>query len=221
MLLFLLGTKNKTHIHLTPMTSRHLYFFNVTQHGFPAFAWMNFVRNPVSRFISDFYYVRGRHRWIHNRVLKNQPRPSELWFNMSLDTCVAEANTECLPALGQDHELQLTYFCGQHPHCRIVGDRGALARAKRHAEHYYSVVGILEEMPLSLQVLQAYMPRFFTGATQMNNSTGEIRRNVKHDKPEVSETTKRALESRLKEDMEFYQFLKQRLHLQAEALSEK
>ena len=42
-----------------------------------------------------------------------------------------------------------------------------MQRAKRNVEEHYSVVGILEEMDVTLQVFEKYVPRFFNGATKV------------------------------------------------------
>ncbi len=43
----------------------------------------------------------------------------------------------------------------------------AMQKAKQNVEKYYSVVGVLEEMDVTLKVLEKYIPRFFTGASQV------------------------------------------------------
>lgn len=42
-----------------------------------------------------------------------------------------------------------------------------MQNAKRNVEKYYSVIGVLEEMDITLKVLENYIPRFFTGANQV------------------------------------------------------
>lgn len=42
-----------------------------------------------------------------------------------------------------------------------------MQKAKRNVEKHYSVVGVLEEMDVTLKVLENYIPRFFTGASQV------------------------------------------------------
>lgn len=42
-----------------------------------------------------------------------------------------------------------------------------MQRAKRNVDEHYAVVGILEEMDVSLQVMEKYIPRFFSGATEI------------------------------------------------------
>ncbi|XP_064111259.1 uncharacterized protein LOC135218739 [Macrobrachium nipponense] len=199
---------------------RHIYFFNVTRLGLPRAAWINLVREPVSRYISNFYYIRKRSRWNSTKLLKKQKSPPPWWFDMSLDDCIEVGRPECHPSSSQMN-LQLTFFCGHHPECRKVGSRWALYRAKRHAEQYYSVVGILEEFTLSLSVLEGYLPRYFGNVHNIRLSSGEVKLNTNNSPSStkrVSAATLETLQSLLKEDLEFYEFLRQRLHLQAMAL---
>ena len=44
---------------------------------------------------------------------------------------------------------------------------GALERAKRAVEQHYAVVGILEDLNSTLTVLEHYVPRFFSGASNV------------------------------------------------------
>ncbi|CAL4060129.1 unnamed protein product, partial [Meganyctiphanes norvegica] len=196
---------------------RHMYYFNMTRSE--NFIWINFIRDPVERFVSEFYFMRSPARWA-KPMMKKQKRPPKSWFTMKLETCVLAEHPECLPDVGHDHELQLTYFCGQHPECRVVGSRWALQQAKENVERYYSVVGLLEEMLLSLQVLQSYIPRFFNNVTHISTSLGLISTKMNEDKtkPLVSGRILSVLRSRLGEDNEFYDFIRQRLHLQAAAI---
>ena len=50
------------------------------------------------------------------------------------------------------------------PECEIFGSRQALEIAKRNVEKYYAVVGVLEKMQESLEVLENYVPAFFKNA---------------------------------------------------------
>ena len=43
----------------------------------------------------------------------------------------------------------------------------AMQQAKQHVEQHYAVVGVLEEMDITLQVLENYIPKFFKGATKV------------------------------------------------------
>ncbi|XP_076048250.1 heparan sulfate 2-O-sulfotransferase hst-2-like [Oratosquilla oratoria] len=197
--------------------NRHMYYFNVSRFGYPRPVMVNLIRDPVDRFISNFYYVRSNLRWKSNWKLKSNDPPPKSWFEKKLDTCIGLGDPECLPVQGKLRELQLSYFCGHHPGCLQVGNQGALQRAKRHVENYYSVVALLEEYLLSFKVLEEYVPRFFANVTSEKMSSGTIKRKTTF-KPPVSNSTKNLLRNILKEDMEFYDFAKQRLHKQANAL---
>ena len=71
-------------------------------------------------------------------------------------------------------ELQLSYFCGSSCHCSDPSSRAALQLAKANletrweeeGEARYAVVGVMEELGESLEVLEARLPRWFKGAAQ-------------------------------------------------------
>ncbi|XP_064113613.1 uronyl 2-sulfotransferase-like [Macrobrachium nipponense] len=199
---------------------RHIYYFNFTRLGFPKPALINLVREPVKRFISQFYFTRSRSRWQKVKHLKSRPRPPNWWFDLKLDDCIQAKRPECFPHPEQEMSLQLTFFCGHHPECKKLGSGWALYRAKRHVESYYSVVGLLEEMPLSLSVLEGYLPRFFKGVKNIPESSGGVKLNAgeKNQRRSISNSTKEAIKGFLKEDIDFYEFVRQRLHLQAKRL---
>lgn len=48
------------------------------------------------------------------------------------------------------------------------GSKWALQRAKFIIEHEFSVVGILNKMNETIQVLENYLPRFFAGKIKAN-----------------------------------------------------
>lgn len=200
---------------------RHMYYVDFAKQGNSRVAWMNIIRDPVERIISEFYFIRVKSRWDTIESLKkiSHRKPPDSWFEMTLDECVPAKHPECYPRLGQYMRMQLTFLCGTDPVCSQVGNRKALQLAKMHVERQYSVVGTLEEFPLTLRVLEAYLPRFFHGVTSLEHSSGNVKKNVGEYKPTVSEETKMTLRALLKEDVELYDFVRQRLFLQAEAIA--
>ena len=50
---------------------------------------VNMVRDPVSRLVSQFYYLRAAKRWTRAE------RPPQVWFSKKLETCVLSGDTEC------------------------------------------------------------------------------------------------------------------------------
>jgi hypothetical protein len=104
------------------------------------------------------------------------------WRGKDLSACVLSGDPECALAEGVPGDLPVAYLCGQQPHCRIVGDRAALAQAKANVEAFYPVVGILEELSMcdfietdcshllpdkTLVVLEHKLPEFFSGAQEL------------------------------------------------------
>jgi len=98
----------------------------------------------------------------------------------------------------------------------------AMQRAKKNVEKHYSVVGVLEEMDVTLKVLENYIPKFFTGATQVyyDNVSAMVKINKNMYKPPVSEQVKNILRQNFTREIEFYEFCKQRLHMQHAALND-
>ncbi|XP_047483949.1 uncharacterized protein LOC125035760 [Penaeus chinensis] len=199
---------------------RHLFYMDNVKLGFPQVSWMAIVRDPVERLISQFYYIRIESRYDNIKLLEGR-KPTQEFLNMTLDECVPAKDTRCWYRQGTHQMLQLSFFCGQETFCQLVGNRKALQLAKYHAETRYTAVGILEELPLSYKVFQHYLPLFFARATTLEEGTGNMRWNSQDEKPAVSERTKNLMRSYLKEDLEFYHFLKQRLYLQAEAIAKQ
>ena len=73
----------------------------------------------------------------------------------------------CAHNKGFVYNYQLSYFCGSYKQCVRAGDPSALQQAKLNLEKYYSVVGCTEDLEKSLNVFEAYLPRFFKGAPQL------------------------------------------------------
>ena len=75
----------------------------------------------------------------------------------------------------QQAPLQISFYCGHEPECDEFGSEAALSIAKRNVEKYFAVVGVLELLDLSLEVLENYVPRFF-----------QVRQTTKQEKNRLS-----------------------------------
>ncbi|KAK7081015.1 hypothetical protein SK128_007320 [Halocaridina rubra] len=194
----------------------HKYFFDHVGNYNGQLVWMNVLRDPVERFISDFYWLRrGTDA---NRLMLQITRGSfEEEENLDLNKCTPEGHPSCTWTAWPPGELQLTYLCGTNESCVQRGNKWALQRAKYNIAKYYGVVGILEELPLSLAVMEAYIPVFFKIHKRIRaSSIATHARNSDVKKP-VSNVTRNILRNNLKEDYELYKYAQQRLHLQAAA----
>ncbi|XP_050675211.1 heparan sulfate 2-O-sulfotransferase pipe isoform X1 [Leptidea sinapis] len=206
---------------------KHVCYTNFTRFGYPSPIYVNVVRDPVERVISWYYYVRAPWYYVERkRAFPDLPLPDPAWLKKDFETCVLSGDRECRYQEGEthegigDHRRQTLFFCGHEPQCTPFNSNEALQRAKRVVEQQYAVVGVLEDMNSTLLALERYIPRFFRGALRMYweelNTFNRINRNA--FKPPVSEEVKNIVRANFTREIEFYEFCKQRLHLQLKAL---
>ncbi|XP_069986470.1 heparan sulfate 2-O-sulfotransferase pipe isoform X2 [Penaeus vannamei] len=178
---------------------RDMYFFDVTRMGFARPVWTALVQDPVE---SD---AGTKDRDISG---------------LSLEQCVISRDALCWYSKGEQRALQLSFFCGQHTFCEVVGSRSGLQMAKYQVEHQFSVVGVLEELTLSFAVLQEYVPRYWGNATALMTRTALEREDLEiaNYLREIPEKVRQYLRALLREEIDFYLFVRQRLHLQAASL---
>ena len=58
-------------------------------------------------------------------------------------------------------DSQIPFFCGDSVDCRTVGSATALKQALQNVETKFVMVGVLEILDKSLEVMQCRMPKFF------------------------------------------------------------
>jgi len=203
---------------------KHTCFSNFTRHGYDMPIYMNIVRDPIERVISWFYYIRAPWYIIERKqAFPELPLPHPKWLKKDFESCVLDGDRECQFIPGEyhdgvgDHRRQAMFFCGHDERCVEFNGEYAMNKAKSNVEQYYSVVGILEELELSLKVMEEYVPLFFRGAADIYRATNaHVNRNIY--KPPVSPRVKEILRKNFTKEIEFYEFCKQRLHLQYLAL---
>ncbi|CAB3260005.1 unnamed protein product [Arctia plantaginis] len=213
----------------TPPASyiKHVCYTNFTRYGYPSPIYVNVVRDPVERVISWYYYVRAPWYYVERkRAFPDLPLPDPAWLKKDFETCVLSGDRECRYIEGEthegigDHRRQTLFFCGHEPQCTPFNSVEALQRAKRVVEQQYAVVGVLEDLNSTLLAFERYVPRFFDGALQLYweelNTFNRINRNA--FKPPVSEAVKQIVRANFTREIEFYEFCKQRLHMQLRAL---
>ncbi|XP_054086196.1 heparan sulfate 2-O-sulfotransferase pipe-like [Zeugodacus cucurbitae] len=92
----------------------------------------------------------------------------------------------------------------------------------KHVEHEYAVVGSWEDLNITLEVLEHYIPRFFRGATKLyfdvENGMISTPMNANPWKPTISTHIKELIRKNFTREYEFYNFCKQRLYKQYYAL---
>ncbi|OQR74473.1 uronyl 2-sulfotransferase-like [Tropilaelaps mercedesae] len=193
----------------TPPASfdRHLHFVNFNLLGQASPVFINVVRDPVERVVSDYYYRRA----VARKNLDSYPvTPSEYWLNKPIEECLRRGDAECRYITGYTQIGHMVpYFCGHYLRCAVVNDQWALERAKRNIELYYGVVGLVELLPETMSVLEHRLPLFFQGATEVFERIGL--QNANPDKPKVAFEAKLHLRLNLTNDLKLYNFIKERL----------
>ena len=179
---------------------RHLHFVDFQAHRMPFTpVYVNVIRRPVDRFISDYYFKRFR--WSRN--LTNEER------HMTFDECVLGNHSECL----EEQAFRIIpYFCGQRDLC-LTPSRQALELAKHNVIKHYSVVGLQEDLLHTFALWEQTSPNIFANLTlfayRFLRHPQKI--NVSKDKKPVSDEAKRRMSERLGYENEFYDFIQDRL----------
>ena len=104
--------------------------------------------------------------------------------------------------------------------CSQFNNIKALQIAKSNVERFYPVVGVVENINMTLMILEAKMPQYFKGAFE-EYYTGEgvmSKRNKNHEKKEVSQDVINMIKKNITYEYEFYNFCKQRLENQFKLL---
>ncbi|XP_026848545.1 heparan sulfate 2-O-sulfotransferase pipe isoform X1 [Drosophila persimilis] len=202
---------------------KHVCFTNFTKFNLPKPIYLNVVRDPVERVISWFYYVRAPWYFVERKAaFPDLPLPHPAWLKKDFETCVLSGDQECTYTQGVtvegigDHRRQSLFFCGHDYECTPFNTVGALEKAKFAVEQQYAVVGVLEDLNTTLSVLEKYVPRFFEGVRDIYATSAEYltKINKNNFKPPVSESVKDIVRRNFTNEIEFYQFCRQRLHKQ-------
>ncbi|XP_065206870.1 heparan sulfate 2-O-sulfotransferase pipe isoform X2 [Planococcus citri] len=206
---------------------KHVCHINFSSFDLPDPIYINVVRDPVERVISWYYYVRAPWYYVERKqAFPDLPLPDPMWLKKDYETCVTSHDKECQYNQGVtkegigDHRRQSMFFCGHSEDCTPFNSAEAVEKAKRVVDEQYAVVGVLEDMNITLTVLEHYIPRFFKGAADIYYSHMEEFRRINKNiyKPPVGEEIKDIVRKNFTREIEFYQFCRQRLHKQFLAL---
>ncbi|CAF1627286.1 unnamed protein product [Adineta ricciae] len=190
---------------------RHMYFVDFNALKYPQPVYINIIRDPVKRIISQYYWTRQSCRE-ENRCYLDMK-----YFNETLDECVQRRSaSECInPAQGVD--TILPFFCGHDPKCESLSNY-SLNEAKKNIINHYTVVGVVEELYNFLFLLERLFPRFFRNISLRYMSDDQIRiessTRTTGKRPEPSNSTKAALRKALALEYDLYDFVKTRFQNQ-------
>ncbi|XP_069829883.1 uronyl 2-sulfotransferase isoform X2 [Dendropsophus ebraccatus] len=151
--------------------TRHVHFLNFSRFGAEQPVYINIIRDPVNRFLSNYFFRRfGDWRGEQNHMIRTPGMKEEERY-LDINECILENYAECSnPRLF----YIIPYFCGQHPKCRDPGE-WALERAKQNVKENFLLVGILEELEDVLLLLERFLPHYFKDVMSIyKNPGGEV-----------------------------------------------
>ncbi|XP_067845441.1 uronyl 2-sulfotransferase a isoform X2 [Heptranchias perlo] len=192
--------------------TRHVHFLNFTRFGVEQPVYINIIRDPISRFVSNYFFRRfGDWRSEQNHQIRTPGMKDEERY-LDINDCILESYAECNnPRVF----YIIPYFCGQHPKCRDPGE-WALQRAKDNMNENYLLVGILEELEDVLLLLERLLPHYFKDASavyhsaeyrKLGNGTITVKKQV--PSPEALQM----LYQRMRYEYDFYNYVKDQFHL--------
>lgn len=128
--------------------------------------YMNMVRDPVERLLSDYNYLRS-FQSRKNHALSYREKHGDI----SVDECIfgnTKFSGKCLPI----SNLQAHFFCGMekspcHENSTLLASRAAI-----NLEKLYTV-GITERYDDTLKLLETKYPKFFKGISELYMSKQE------------------------------------------------
>nr|XP_054753124.1 uronyl 2-sulfotransferase-like [Lytechinus pictus] len=193
---------------------RHLYFVDFRRYGAAQPKYINIIRDPLSRMVSQYYFQRFGDGKSEDRNYQGDA------MHQTFDECVLQNKVECY---GPRTFYIVPYFCGQDSRCREK-TMWAVEEAIRNVKDNYVAVGLLEELEDTLKVFEKLVPEFFDGVLDIYKTSvlGEARNNItamttKHKVPPSPEVIKK-MKSILKLEYIFYDFIKTRFHMQKREL---
>ncbi|XP_057194983.1 heparan sulfate 2-O-sulfotransferase 1 isoform X1 [Triplophysa rosa] len=194
----------------------HIAYLDFTKFGVKGKpVYINIVRDPIERLVSYYYFLRFGDDY--RPGLRRRKQGDKKTF----DECVSSGGSDCGP---EKLWLQIPFFCGHYSECWNVGSRWALEQAKYNLVNEYLLVGVTEELEDFIMMLEAALPRFFKGATDLYRTGKKSHlRKTSEKKPPTKESISKLQQSNIwKMENELYEFaLEQFQFVRAHSVREK
>lgn len=130
----------------------HIYYLDFEKYDYhPSLSYINMMRNPGKRYISQYHF------W---RTLKDPFGNDCREAGISLESCIEQSHDSVVYTCPMAN-YQTLYFCGHGPDCVAPATEATFQLAKKHLIENYSTVGVLEEIDLYTQILLKKFPDHF------------------------------------------------------------
>ncbi|XP_030387984.1 heparan sulfate 2-O-sulfotransferase pipe-like [Scaptodrosophila lebanonensis] len=206
----------------------HTNWINFTSHNMPKPIYINLVRHPIQKVMSAYYY--RRHPMIYANAIQrrpNKPVDTKEYFDRTFNDCVRQQIApECVfdshNPFNNDWRRFALHLCGNKPVCVQFNSQTATQIAKWNVEKEYAVVGSWEDTNITLAVLEAYIPRFFSHATEVYYSGRDrFHINTTPHNTKLDDDIEAMLKMQFAFEIELYNFCKQRLYKQYIAIQKE
>uniref|UniRef100_A0A8C4RA49 Uronyl 2-sulfotransferase n=1 Tax=Eptatretus burgeri TaxID=7764 RepID=A0A8C4RA49_EPTBU len=192
--------------------TRHVHFLDFNRFGMEQPTYINIIRDPISRFLSSYFFRRFGDRRNEQSHIVRTPNMKMEERLLSIDKCILQSFPECNnPKIF----YIIPYFCGQDPRCREPGI-WALTQAKENVMRNYLLVGILEELEDTLLLLQRLLPHYFKNAASIYNDPAYLmlgNDTVTVKKASPSLPALQVLHERMRWEYDFYYFARDQFNL--------
>lgn len=190
------------------------YLFDWENFGLYNPTYINFMRDPIDWYVSDFTYGRKTFVSFTENGLKTHLSPRRP-SSFDINDCVSRKLPDCTVK----SKPYIEYFCGSTADCMTVTSSGlrlkqtqknmALEKAKINLISDFFVVGITEKFDKSLEVFEKLLPTFFGNVTQIWQSAEFNVWRDQSTRTKVTAETRRILsEGLLKQEVDLYNFAK-------------
>lgn len=175
--------------------SAHGWYLNFQKWGQPRPVYVGTIRDPIVRLISHYNYIHfgPRSQWSVLRHGQDAAAPPfeqciEGFLEDNADRPRSKVEMDTTAFCMKWANIQLKYFCGYEQTCKDLPDGGAeaYAIAKRNLDVNFLVVVVVEKFDVSLRVLEALLPSFFSGIKALYDVQGSSRVNTKSTTSKVS-----------------------------------
>ncbi|GAX83132.1 hypothetical protein CEUSTIGMA_g10558.t1 [Chlamydomonas eustigma] len=175
---------------------------------------INMVREPISRLISHYNYMRyGLQRrledtnlYIHKFGNLTIDECLDLYLQCSCEgDCQSPYGLNCTRSLCSDlysgFNSQMMYFCPVDSPACAAKNESSLQAAIRVLEDKYDVVGVMEKLEDSMKLFQLVLPRYFKGMPKLEHQ--HVRQAARKTSPRPSSIQKLRVLNAL--DLQFYE----------------
>lgn len=171
--------------------ARHFYYTDFRMYGVEDYSYLTIIRDPLSRFVSSYLYYHYSSKAHIQAILNPNHR------NETLVECIEHQHEGCA------HNWLTKYFCGHDRFCKL-GNEQALRIAKENILRDFVVVGIFEEIELSMALFREILPGYFVShqedqLPQMNKNERSLQLTSKEEE---------AVRSANQADLELYNFVR-------------